>query len=116
MGVYVNPKGGDKEGWLREHATEISREETMSWDGYGGEEILLCAVSDWHGVAIAVGYRKEEIQYWTENAKDLRPKRFYKAPVSEVLKVSTLESYSKPGSLSSWAGAFEEKELLKGGM
>ena len=49
MGVYVNPKGGDKEGWLREHTTKISREETMSWDGYGGEEILLCAVSDWHG-------------------------------------------------------------------
>jgi hypothetical protein len=90
MGIYLNPRGITKEGWLRDHAREVDVA-FWTWENRQPGEMPLCAVSgNWTAVLICY-FRREMDRARVRPGVDERPRRYFFAPISEVRKQPDLQ-------------------------
>jgi hypothetical protein len=83
MGAYINPKNMSKEQWLSENATEVP---FVDWDlpeGY----LPVVLVDNGPFTAAGIAYCKEELGTF-KHPEDMRPKRFFIAPIHKLHEVS----------------------------
>ena len=85
MGAYINPPNMTKEEWLKENAAPIENpndfDETQNM-------LYICLVDN----GIAIAHNRKELEVFS-NPNDTRPKSYFVALKSELLKVSNLKDY-----------------------
>jgi hypothetical protein len=92
MGCYVNPPGGNKLAWLREHGIPAQPNE---YETPPGEDVLMvCHVQNPMFGAAAVCFDRQEFEHFTlPFVDDPRPKQWFWVSKAKLLEVSPLASY-----------------------
>jgi len=95
MGAYINPKGMEKEGWLKEHAKETK---LLKWSEVPKGKAFLVWIDNNIFTAIGICFNEEEFDYITKELKhDVRPRNYYLADIDKLYEVSNLEDYLPQG-------------------
>lgn len=97
MGYYINPKNMSKEEWLSENHSEVLKEAPSSnirINSDGSKDMAVVLVDNGAFTAAGVAYSQDELNAFTANKNDHRPKIFLWVPlqkIEEVLGVTLLQ-------------------------
>lgn len=91
MGVYIDPKTGTKENWLKGHAIPWSSDKPWSETPEGHLPVFL--VDNGSFTAAAIAYSEQEFNYFAED-RTRQVVRFV-AKIADLRGVSNLDSYIK---------------------
>lgn len=91
MGCYVNPSDMSKEEWLSRYANELQGGPPQ-WSKVLEGNLPVCLVYNSVFTAASVAYSEHELAQWCDPF-DSRRKRWFIAPIEELLKVCPLGSY-----------------------
>jgi hypothetical protein len=101
MGLYINPLEGEKEDWLRQHATLVdpgifgdSLKEQYAGLCYEGE-LPICLIDNGPFTAAGVAFSLNEYKAFVQGV-GRRPYRWFTAPISELRKLPGLSSLKEP--------------------
>lgn len=86
MGAYVNPPGVEKEAWLAVYADLVPDAPDSVSEREG--ELPVCLVDNGPFTAAGIAYDDRELSVFCDS-RDARPKRWYWAPVDDLLAVSS---------------------------
>ena len=107
MGMYLNPVNVCKETWLRENATEVSKNAILL--DYNNlmqnKEIPIILMNNGYFTAAGICYKESEATEFTR--EDGRPKKFYVVPVAK-LKEEFCRSAEGLGQWNIYSKYFEQ--------
>ena len=82
MGIYIDPKEGTKEMWLRDLAREVDH---VVWDDLPEDTLPVALVMNTAFTAACILYCKRELTEWQQ--PDNRPMRWYIADLADLISV-----------------------------
>jgi hypothetical protein len=85
MGVYINPKVGTKEEWLKSNALVLGVR-PCKFDEVPSDNLQVCLIHNGAFTAAGICYNTRELDAF-QNPKDSRPKIFFLAKTSDLLEV-----------------------------
>jgi len=92
MGIYLgNQIEGDQEEWLKKHATEVTGEE-WTWEKRQPGQMPLCMITDYHYKPVLICWYRMEMERALPSMRDQRGRRYFFAPVSDVVDMPSMRS------------------------
>jgi hypothetical protein len=89
MGVYINPRGMEKEEFLLRHGQRVNIDQAVIEEN----RLPVCLVDNGMFAAAGVGYNEGELEVFKK--EDGRYKQWYMCRITDLLQVSDLGLYPK---------------------